>query len=69
LLVFLFKEIAVSISRAEYFKDLVGDCEIAVQEFPVKDQSAIIAALIISDSINGLRKALLQYRSYSYDKD
>lgn len=71
LAVFICKEIAVSIARAEYFKDLVSDCIIAAEQLPHKDQASIIAALIIADSINGLRKAIREQRGYgfTYDKD
>jgi hypothetical protein len=58
----------VSISRAEYFKDLLEDCHIAAIEYPKEDRAVIMAALIVSDSLNGIRKTLLQQRSY-YDKD
>lgn len=58
----------MSISRAEYFKDLLEDCHLAAIEYPKEDRAVIMAALIISDSLNGIRKTLLQQRSY-YDKD
>jgi hypothetical protein len=58
----------VSISRAEYFKDLLEDCHIAAIDYPKEDRAVIMAALIVSDSLNGIRKTLLQQRSY-YDKD
>lgn len=58
----------MSISRAEYFKDLLEDCKIAVDGLPDEDKPILIAALILSDSLNGIRKTLLQQRSY-YDKD
>jgi len=69
LAVLTFKETAVSISRAEYFKDLLSDCEIAAQEFPYEDRAILIAALVVSDSLNGLRKAILQSRFSYVDKD
>ena len=49
-------------SRAEYFKDLLVDCLDAVDEVGIGEdqQGAVIAALIQSDSYNGLRKAVLQ---------
>lgn len=59
----------MSISRPDYFKGLLADCHLAAIEYPEEDRAIIMAALIISDSLNGLRKALLQYRSYGYDKD
>lgn len=58
----------MSISRAEYFKDLLEDCHIAAIDYPKEDRAIIMAALIVSDSLNGIRKTLLQQRSY-YDKD
>lgn len=49
-------------SRSDYFKDLIVDAVEAVDELgiPADQQGAIIAALIESDSLNGVRKALLQ---------
>jgi metal-responsive CopG/Arc/MetJ family transcriptional regulator len=49
-------------SRSEYFKDLIADCVQAVDDLGIDEehQGAIIAALIQSDSYNGLRKAMLQ---------
>lgn len=58
----------MSISRAEYFKDLLEDCHIAAIDYPKEDRAIIMAALIVSDSLNGIRKTLLQQRAY-YDKD
>jgi hypothetical protein len=58
----------VSISRAEYFKDLLEDCHLASLDYPKEDRAILMAALILSDSLNGIRKTLLQQRSY-YDKD
>lgn len=47
--------------RREYFKDLLGDAIAVCDELEVdpEDQGAVIAALIQSDSLNGLRKAML----------
>lgn len=49
-------------SRVEYFTDLLEDCLEAVAQTNLapEDTSQAIAALILSDSYNGLRKALLQ---------
>lgn len=58
----------MSISRPEYFKDLLADCHLAAIEYPKEDRATIMAALILSDSLNGIRKTLLQQRFY-YDKD
>ena len=63
-----FQETNVSISRAEYFKDLLQDCHLAALDYPKEDRAVLMAALILSDSLNGIRKTLLQQRSY-YDKD
>lgn len=43
----------MSLQRAEYFRDLYQD---AVQ---ASDDPTVIAAFVLSDSLNGLRKALL----------
>jgi len=50
------------LSRTEYFKDLLADCLEATRELRLDpaDEAIIVAALIKSDSDNGLRKALLQ---------
>jgi metal-responsive CopG/Arc/MetJ family transcriptional regulator len=49
-------------SRSEYFRDLIADCVQAVDDLDIDEehQGAIIAALIQSDSYNGMRKAMLQ---------
>ena len=49
-------------TRLAYFDDLVRDCWQAVIDagLPPEYHSVVIAALIQSDSLNGLRKALLQ---------
>ncbi len=49
----------MSISRADYFKDLLADCEIAVEQYSSEDRPLIILALILSDSLNGIRKGML----------
>jgi hypothetical protein len=43
----------MSLQRTDYFRDLAQDAESISQE------PQIIAALVLSDSLNGLRKALL----------
>jgi hypothetical protein len=55
-------------SRAEYFKDLLVDCVEAVDEIGITEdqQGVVIAALIQSDSYNGLRKAMLQATSPTF---
>ena len=49
-------------ARKVYFDDLLGDCLEAVIEadIPAEQQPTVIAAMILSDSLNGLRKAMLQ---------
>jgi hypothetical protein len=57
-------------SRAEYFKDLLVDCIDAVDEVGVapEQQGIVIAALIQSDSYNGMRKAMLQAMAQRGDR-
>jgi hypothetical protein len=52
-------------ARQAYYEDLLEDCMNAVLEtgVPEDQQGVVIAALIQSDSYNGLRKALLQAAS------
>jgi hypothetical protein len=52
-------------ARQAYYEDLLEDCMNAVLEtgVPEEHQGVVIAALIQSDSYNGLRKALLQAAS------
>ena len=51
----------MSAMRKEYFRDLLKDCQEICKEMGVEpeDQGPVIAALVQSDSLNGLRKALL----------
>ena len=53
------------LSRTEYFRDLLEDCVIAARQAEIdnQDMGVVIAALVLSDSYNGLRKALLQIDS------
>lgn len=55
----------MSLSRTEYFKDLLGDCFDAVRQQDVapEDEAMLVAALIQSDSYNGIRKAMTQAHS------
>lgn len=55
-------------SRSEYFKDLLADCVHAVADLGISEehQGVVIAALIQSDSYNGLRKAMLQATSPTF---
>jgi hypothetical protein len=49
-------------TRQAYFDDLLNDCLSSVEEagIPEEQKGVVVAALIQSDSYNGLRKALLQ---------
>lgn len=51
----------MSTMRREYFKDVLQDARQVCEELGIEpeDQGAVIAALIQSDSLNGLRKAIL----------
>ena len=55
----------MAFAREEYFVELLEDCIAAVNriEVPEEHQGAVVAALIQSDSINGLRKALMLSRA------
>lgn len=48
-------------SRQDYFNDLLRDCDQVCEDNDIheSDRAIVIAALIFSDSVNGLRKALL----------
>lgn len=48
-------------SRTDYLKDLLRDCYevVEAQKVHPEDVGAVVAALVISDGINGLRKAML----------
>lgn len=47
--------------RQEYFNDLLNDCVAVCEQRGIEqeDQAIVIAALILSDSLNGIRKAML----------
>ncbi len=47
-------------SRKEYLSDLLRDCAWVVRDYPEEDRPVLIAALVLTDSVNGLRKTLLQ---------
>lgn len=49
-------------ARREYLEDLLEDCLEAARRAGVApgQEGAVVAALILSDSLNGLRKAVLQ---------
>lgn len=53
-------------ARREYLEDLLKDCvEVAQhQSVPESSRGTVIAALILSDSLNGLRKAILQMAAH-----
>jgi hypothetical protein len=44
----------MSLQRAEYFKDVAQDA------LSISQDPEVIAAFVLSDSLNGLRKALLE---------
>lgn len=54
-------------SRKEYWTDLLEDCDAILEEFEGYDhkcyegngKATIIAAMILADALNGLRKSLL----------
>jgi hypothetical protein len=54
-------------SRREYWTDLLEDCEATLKDFEGYDEgcwegnakATIVAALVLADAINGLRKSLL----------
>lgn len=47
--------------RREYFKDVLGDVLAVIEELDIEpeDRGAAILALVLSDSLNGIRKAML----------
>ena len=49
-------------TRLDYFDDLLRDCWQSVNDVGIPEiyKGQVMAALIQSDSLNGLRKALLQ---------
>lgn len=51
----------MSAMRQEYFVDLLKDCKEVCEREGIEpdDQGIVTAALIFSDSVNGLRKALM----------
>jgi hypothetical protein len=53
----------VSLQRQEYFEDLVNDALVVLErrwpEHDVVDQPEVVAALIVSDALNGMRKSML----------
>jgi len=53
----------VSLQRQEYFEDLVNDALVVLErrwpEHDVADQPEVVAALIVSDALNGMRKSML----------
>lgn len=54
----------MTITRKEYFEDLLSDCIDAAEAAGIEapsEVSCVVAALILSDSLNGLRKALKFY--------
>lgn len=57
-------------ARMDYLKDLLQDCQAVVKEAGVeeKDAATVVAALIFSDSINGLRKAYLMHNGLQLEQ-
>ncbi len=53
----------MSLQRQEYFEDLVNDALVVLErrwpEHDVADQPEVVAALIVSDALNGMRKSML----------
>jgi len=49
----------MSASRVEYAQDLLRDCEEILKGYEGNSKATIIAALILADSLNGLRKSFL----------
>jgi hypothetical protein len=49
-------------ARQLYFEDLLLDCTAAAKamEIPLEQRGEVVAALVLSDSYNGLRKAIIQ---------
>lgn len=51
----------MTIARTEYFRDVLTDAAIALGQMGYSPEDHILlAALIMSDSFNGIRKAILQ---------
>jgi hypothetical protein len=48
----------MSATRKEYLTDLLEDCNAILGTFEGEDKATIIAAMILADSLNGLRKGL-----------
>ncbi len=48
--------------RSNYFCDLIDDCVSAAQSADVQpdERAFLIAALILADALNGVRKALVE---------
>lgn len=57
----------MTVARKEYWTDLLEDCDAVLKEFEGYDhecwegngKAMLIAAMILADSINGLRKVML----------
>lgn len=47
--------------RRDYFRDMLNDCEAVCEEFHIdpEDRALVTAALVMSDALNGIRKAVL----------
>lgn len=51
----------MSVMRQQYFNELLRDCQEVCKQNDIapEDEALIVAALIFSDSLNGIRKAML----------
>jgi hypothetical protein len=47
-------------SRIEYMQDLLEDCDTVLKDYAGEDKPLLVAALIVADAMNGLRKGILQ---------
>jgi hypothetical protein len=55
----------MTVARTEYFRAVLVDAETALEQigYDPLDNIPLLAALIVSDSFNGIRKAILQLPS------
>jgi hypothetical protein len=63
-------------SRKEYTTDLLEDCDAILKDFEGygecwegSNKATLIAALVLADAINGLRKSLLQTMNQKANDD
>jgi hypothetical protein len=57
---YFMRTLMTTTARSVYFNDLLSDCYAATADLNINeaDAPAIVCALILSDSLNGLRRAL-----------